>query len=157
MLISNSEHVKIGIIYKSIYLKGIKWDEMTLCVDPIFSWRIKNKRFLHGIFGEMIFQKMDQENRHWIAVHIILTFVAYLIIAWYTFHIFYCCWRCWVGNVNTVIDIYFPSKKRSWLLCSEMVETRKKNMPQFLVGFFFTSGNFMIKVCIFFVQNITIW
>lgn len=152
MLISNSEHVKICIIYQSIYLKGIKWDEMTLCVDPIFSWRIKSKRFLHGIFGEMIFQKMDQENRHWIAVHAILTFVAYLIIAWYTFHIF-CCWYCWVGNVNTVIDIYFPSKKRSWLLCSKMVETEKKPCCNF-GRIFFTSGNFMIKVYFFLFETL---
>lgn len=128
MLISNSEHVKIGIIYKSIYLKGIKWDEMTLCVDPIFSWRIKNKRFLHGIFGEMIFQKMDQENRHWIAVHIILTFVAYLIIAWYTFHIFYCCWRCWVGNVNTVIDI-FIFRRKNVLDCCVLKWSRREKKP----------------------------
>lgn len=74
-------------------------------------------------------KKLDQENRHWIAVHAILTFVAYLIIAWYTFHIF-CCWYCWVGNVNTVIDIYFPSKKRS-----KMVETEKKPC-QFWSDFF---------------------
>lgn len=96
-------------------------------------------------------KKLDQENRHWIAVHAILTFVAYLIIAWYTFHIF-CCWYCWVGNVNTVIDIYFPSKKRSWLLRSKMVETEKK--PCYNFGrIFFTSGNFMIKVYFFCLKH----
>lgn len=94
-------------------------------------------------------KKMDQENRHWIAVHIILKFVAYLIIAWYTFHIFYCCWRCWVGNVNTVIDIYF--RRKNVLDCCVLKWSRreKKSCRNFWSDFFFTSGNFMIKVYFF--------
>lgn len=148
-MISNSEHVKIGIIYKSIYLKGIKWDEMTLCVDPIFSWRIKNKRFLHGMisvkwYSKKWIRKIDTGLPSILYSRLLLTLLLhdtrsiYFIFAGVVE---------WVTQIRSSTFIF---RRKNVLDCCVLKwSRRKKNHAAILVGFFFHVWQFYDKSIFF--------